>query len=366
MQHALKLERQERSGCKLIGVLAALLAALACGLPGVAEAQPAATRATEGAPAPGASEPTRIVLVARPGMDDLAHRFVAELRSLRFEVLRAADVAAPPTTAELEALALEQGARAAVRVEALESSVDLWLVNPHSHEVIYRRVVSERDPAVAVLRALEILRGALVDLQALRAPPVPRPEPVAAPPPAPPPPPRAPAIRSPWSIRLAAGALLPHAGSDASGAGLLAGHYRFARHFAIDAEAGVSLSAFSVEGSGGRADIRMGALLLGASVVPWPEARVSPSLGLGWGGLGLLSQGRAAAGFRGTTELRFAGLPHTRLRIGLRLSAQSSLSAGLVAGLATPRPVLLLAEQRISNWLNPLLIASLGWEHRFP
>ena len=126
-------------------------------------------------------QPTRIALVAAPDLEDLANRFAAELASLHFEVVR---VAAGPesTPAALEALARDQQARAAVRVAAAEGAIDLWLVNPTTHEAVYRRIVAERDPAVAVLRSLEILRGSLIDLRALAPKPVEiaeRPEPVA-------------------------------------------------------------------------------------------------------------------------------------------------------------------------------------------
>jgi hypothetical protein len=104
---------------------------------------------------------------------------------------------------------------------------------------------------------------------------------------------------------------------------------------------------------------------VGASVIPWSDARLSPSLGLGWGGLGIWSQGSAAVGFQGSNELAVVGFPHARLRVAAAVSSRSRLTAGLVAGFATPRPVLLFDQERDSNWLNPLLIASFGWEARF-
>jgi hypothetical protein len=308
------------------------------------------------------TEQTRIVLVARSGMDELAHRFVAELRSLRFDVVRAPDAEVAPSTAELESLAVSENARAAVRVEALESSVDLWLVNPQTHEVVYRRVVSDRDPAVAVLRALEILRGALIELQALQPEP---PPPPARAPPAPPPSPPPPPEPSRWSLGLAGAALLPHAGSELAGALVLFGQYRFASRFGFDLEPFGSLHAFSIGGAGGRADVRLWGVLLGASVIPWGDSPFSPSLGLGWGGLGIWSQGSPAAGFQGSNNLAVVGFPHARVRFGVPVSSRSRVTAGLVAGFATPRPVLLFDQERDSNWLNPLLIASLGWEARF-
>lgn len=314
-----------------------------------------------------AAEPTRIVLVASPGMDELANRFVAELRSLRFDVVRAPDAAVAPTTAELEALAVTQQARAAVRVEAVESSVDVWLVNPQSHEVIYRRVVSDKDPAVAVLRSLEILRGGLVDLQALR--PEPEPEPQR---PQPPPQIPVPAKRdvvaarpfSAWSFGLGGAVLLPHAGNAASGDAALGVHYRLNQHFALHADGYIPLSHFEVKGTGGSADLYLGGLLLAATVSPLGERAVTPSLGLGVGSLMVYALGHASDGFRALNTSAFATLPHARAGLGFRLAPRLWLTTGLTAGLATPRPVLVLADQRNSNWLNPLLIATLAIEGR--
>jgi hypothetical protein len=74
--------------------------------------------------------------------------------------------------------------------------------------------------------------------------------------------------------------------------------------------------------------------------------------------------GEASDGYRGLNASAFATMPHARAGLGFRLAPQLWLTANLTAGFAAPRPVLVLADQRSSNWLNPLLIAALAIEGR--
>jgi hypothetical protein len=317
-----------------------------------------------GAEAGEPSQTTRIVLVASPGMEELAARFVAELGSLRLDVVRAPDAEIAPSAAELEDLARGHRARAAVRVSRTGATVELWLVNPETHEVLYRRVVTEGDPAVAVLRSLEILRGALVDLQALEAEPAlqAKPEPargaIANPREAYEP------AKAPHPLWLAvSGTLLAARAGRGLGGGATAGvHGRVGSRFVLHAEVLGPLSEWSVEGQGGSAKIRAGAATLGALVLPWDGEAVTPALGLGVGVLALQTRGEARTGYRGASDLSLAAFPHGRLELGIALTSSVRLKGAFVAGFAAPRPVLLFAEQREEAWLNPLFLSSVGVE----
>jgi hypothetical protein len=306
------------------------------------------------------SKPTRIVLVAAAGLDELAHRFAAELRSLHFDVVRAAETAEPQAPNALEALALDEHARAAVRVAAAEGALDLWLVNPTTHEAVYRRIVAEKDPAVAVLRSLEILRGSLVDLRALAPPPespparraLPLPPVVREP---------APASRATW-FGVSVAATSRDARSAPAWGALAAFHTAVASKFSLHAEALVPLSEWQVSGEGGRVNAWAGALTVGGSVAPWGERALTPTLGLGVGALALHTRGEATAGFRGTSDLNLVAFPHGRLGASLQISAGLRATGLFLAGFAAPRPVLLFAEERNAAWVNPLLLGALGLE----
>lgn len=305
---------------------------------------------------------TRVVLVASPGMEELVVRFIAELGSLRLEVVRAPDTEVLPSMAELERLAQEHAAGVAVRVAKAGRAVDLWLVNPESHELIYRRVVAEGDPAVLVLRSLEILRGALIDLRALAEAPSPPPRAAVRPPPqqAPAAEPAAPA--PPFWLGLSGALVAAHAGRSLGGGALLALHRRVGSRFALHAEVLAPISAWNVEGEGGTAKVRLGAATVAGIVTPWGEQTFTPGLGLGLGMVALHTRGEARAGFRGASALNAAFFPHARLELGLSLTVWLRLRAALSAGFASPRPVLLFGQNREESWLNPLAISSLGAE----
>jgi hypothetical protein len=314
-----------------------------------------------------ASGPTRVVLLASPGMEELVVRFIAELGSLRLEVVRAPDTESVPSMVELERLAELHAARVAVRVSKAGSAVDLWLVNPQTHELIYRRVVAEGDPAVLVLRSLEILRGALVDLRAFAEAPSPARRPVARQPP--PPAPALPAEPEPdappfW-FGISGALVAPHAGQSVGGAASIALRRRVGSRFALHAEALAPIDAWSVDGEGGTAKVRLGAATLAGIVTPWGERALTPGLGLGLGMLVIQTRGEAQAGFRGESELNAALFPHARLELALSLTAWLRLRAALAAGFASPRPVLLFGQNREESWLNPLLLSSLGVEIAF-
>jgi hypothetical protein len=307
-----------------------------------------------------------VVLVAEPGMDDLVRRFTAELDSLRLEVVRAPDAETAPAMAELEQLAQSNVARVAVRVGRAGRAVDLWLVNPETHELVYRRVVAGGDAAILVLRSLEILRGALIDLRAVQEEPAPA-EPAVAPskPSEIAPLPAVQPTRSSW-LGLSGAWLAPHAGRDFGAGAQLALHQRLSSRFALHAEILAPLKGWSVAGEGGRAKVWLGSATCAALVNPWGDAKLSPGLGLGLGALGIHTRGEADEGYEGTRGLHAALFPHGRLELAFGATEWLRLRAALVAGFATPRPVLLFAEKREESWLNPLLISSFGVEVALP
>lgn len=326
-------------------------------------------QAPQSEPVPArAGAPTRVALVAGPGIEELVVRFVAELDSLRLEVVRPPDVAIPlPSTSELERLAEEQGARVAVGISRAGKAVDLWVVNPQSHEVVYRRVVAEGDPAILVLRSLEILRGALVDLRAVEQEPTAPMRRVAPPKTEPEARELAPPTEAPASwLGLSGGLIGPHAGRSLAPSLLLTLHQRLDSRFALHAEALAPLHDWEVEGDGGRTKVWLGGVTLAGLVNPWSDRMFSPGLGLGVGALALHTRGQPDEGYRGASGLTTAIFPHARFELALTLTVWLRVRAAVVAGFATPRPVLLFGDTREQTWLNPLLSSSLGAEAALP
>lgn len=313
-----------------------------------------------------AAQGTRVLLVASPGMEELVLRFAAELDSLRLETVRVPDRVGGPTVSELERLAVEHSARVAVRVSKSGRAIDLWLVNPGSQELVYRRIVAEGDPAVQALRSLEILRGALTDLRAVEAAPEPPPA-LATERPAPEALPASPAPSNPSTWLGASGALLaPHLGRSLGFGGLVTLRRRLAPHLALHAELLAPFSGFTVRGEGGRARVWLGGASGAAIVQPWGDGRLAPGAGLGVGLLALRTRGDAEAGYEGASDLNVAAFPYARAELGFGVTRWLRLRAAVLAGFATPRPVLLFGDERAESWLNPLLASSLGAEVALP
>jgi hypothetical protein len=344
-----------------LALLALSAASALCSATSQAAAEP-------GEPGIAAPVPTRVVLIASPGMEELVLRFVAELDSLHLETVRLPAAETGPTVSELEQLAVDHDARVAVRVGKAGRAIDLWLVNPRSQELVHRRIVPEGGPAVQALRSLEILRGALVDLKAVDETPPPPPSPPVAPLPPKPEVPSAPPEPSTPAIWLgASGAIIaPHVGRSLGLAGLVALRRQLSAHFAVQAELLVPFSGWSVVGEGGRARVWLGSASCAALVAPWDDRRLSPALGLGVAVLGLRTKGEAQEGYEAASELNAAVFPHGRVELGIGLAHWLRLRAALVAGLATPRPILLFGDERAASWLNPLVISSLGVEVAVP
>jgi hypothetical protein len=310
----------------------------------------------------------RVVLIASPGMEDLVVRLVAEMHSLQIEVARAPDTTSTTDQLELGRLAQKHHARVAVRVSKAGPAVDLWLVKPQSQELVYRRVMAEGDPAVLVLRSLEILRGTLIDLGMAAASPRPAPA-NESPPPMPavrarrePPPHREP----PFWLGLSGGLVAPRAGSNLGATAGLSLQRELSSRFALRADVLAPLHGLGVNGEGGQARIRLGSANLAGLVRPWRDRTLTPAVGLGVGALAVQVGGEAQMGYTGRNSLALALFPHCRAELGLTLTQGLRLRAALAAGFATPRPVLLFATERQESWLNPLVFSTLGIEIPLP
>lgn len=213
-------------------------------------------------------------------------------------------------------------------------------------------------------RAISRVSAALVDLRAFAETPKPPPRPVAPPQP-PPPAPEPPAPAPPFWLGVSGTLIAAHAGQSVGGGASIALRRRVGSRFALHAEALAPISAWSVEGEGGTAEVRLGTATIAGIVTPWGERTLTPGLGLGVGMVALHTRGQAQAGFRGESELNAALFPHARLELALSLSASLRLRAAQAAGFASPRPVLLFGQNREESWLNPLLLSSLGIEIAF-
>ncbi len=337
-------------------LLRALTLALACS-GGTARAQPV------GAAAPHQHEPpTRILLLAGAGEEPLRARVAAELRSLGFEVATAAAEAATPPAPQLEARARALRASVAVQVSTSGSWLELWLVHPATHELVYRRIAADPDPAVAAFRLLEILRGSLIDLQALAPPVVPT---VRGEPPREreaPSPELAAGRRQPISLLLGSAVARPGGDATASWYALASLRLGLNSRLSLNAFALAPVSRSTMAGPEGHALVTTGLLGAGLGFQPFRERRITPSVGAGVAAVVLHTRGVPNPGFSGTTQLDFAAYPHLRLDVSAAISPLVRFRAELLGGTLAPRPVLLFVDRRAGAWGNALLLAGLGFE----
>jgi len=317
--------------------------------------------------APAQQNPTRtrVVLLAIDSEVPLVARIAAELRSLRFEVVTAKAESLAPSGPELEAVARAYEARAAVQVATGASSIELWLVNLETHELVYRRILADRDPAVAAFRSLEILRGSLIDLQAL-APAITQPEPAK--------PQRklerptnsrpTPASAQPRWLSLSLGAAVANAGNEITPAWYAAASARslLGKHWVLNGFGLAPVSSASIVGDAGSARLRTGLLGAGLSFQPWQDSLLTPAVGAGVAGVVLHTRGMPAAGYSGNTQLDFAVYPHARLEVSAALSRLFRVRADLLGGAVMPRPVVVFADQRVGAWGSSLFIVGLEME----
>lgn len=315
----------------------------------------------ESVPQPSeASGATRVVLLAKDGEEPLVARVGAELRSLRFEVVTAEAQSSTPSGPELEAVARRFGARAAVQVVSSGDSIDLWLVNSETHEVVYRRIVSDRDRAVSAFRSLEILRGSLIDLQALAPTPV---QPVSQtwnPTPKPELPPPTSEKKRPFLLALGVAAGLASGQPGPSWYGLASLRVTLSSRLALNGFVLAPLSTSQIDGEGGFARLKSGLIGGGLSFRPWQERVLTPAFLVGMAAVVLHTRGVPAAGFSGSTQLAFAAYPHAGFELALAIGPIFRLQAELLGGAVVPRPVVLFADRRVAAWGSALFVGGLG------
>jgi hypothetical protein len=243
-----------------------------------------------------------------------------------------------------------------------DASIDLWIVNVRTHEMVLRRVVPGKDPAVTALRSVEALRVSLIDLQALVPPPEPEPprpaemrESVAP-------------ISLPTTRRATMGFELGLAGASGSGAFDPSLHvvaqvqWLLGTHWGIHAIGVAPLMSSHLTGTEGSAQVTFGVLGSGMTWQPLVSNPWTPYLGAGVAGVLLYTRGVPSPGFVGYSQVNLALLPYLRAGSFFSLSGAWRLAVDVLAAASTPEPVVYFENRRASAWGRPLLLGTLGIE----
>ena len=311
----------------------------------------------------------------------LTKRLRAELRALGLHVLvaEAEDV----SLAQLEVRARAAGAALALSTRETREGVELRLVDRVTGKMLLREVLerdlSSRDPdALLALRALELLRASLLELELTH-------------------PPRGEVAPTNALREATRRSMVPSERARSSSAS------NRAHGFEESVLAGVGVSAFAHLGQT-RPESGLSALLLWqptakAGVAIWgtipfgavdvttaegaayvrsqvfvaglrfsplpPDEWLQPTLGAGAAMLWLSVAGtRARSDLVLTSEEIAAGGPYAEMGGGLRVTPGLTLRAEIRALVAFPRPVIAFADREVTTLGRPFVAASLGVEYR--
>lgn len=116
-----------------------------------------------------AAAPVRVVLITADRDSPTARRFIKELNTLDVEVVTVTgDLSAPSIRKELERVATEQHAFAAVRIVPTGNEAEVWVADRVTGKTLVREVISgsdagQFDEAVS-LGAVELLRASLLEV----------------------------------------------------------------------------------------------------------------------------------------------------------------------------------------------------------
>ncbi len=317
-----------------------------------------------------AGERETVVLVAPTG-DVFETRMRAELESMGFDVVVQGQLQGEPKGVLAVARIVAGPPR---RIEVVVVSTDESLRVPSRTAIIDASAAD--DESVVSVRAAEQLRAFFQPLRPPTPPPPPPEKPTPSPPvrldaiplsPASPPPlqiladaprPRT-ARHETWLLSLGVGPAF-----DVGGVGVdlaLSGRLRLGDWIAVGAFVVAPLTATTVEGTGGTADARTGALgadLALALDLAGGDVLVMPSIG--FGGAVLTTTGNASSPYSADSDSAVSAMPFGRLEIAPRIAGPVRLSAQGLVGVAVPTVAVRFAEKEVATWGAPWAAATVG------
>jgi hypothetical protein len=350
------IQRPSKSLALVMSVLTTLAFFAALALPRVARADDAEQR--------------RVVGVLALPDDPLADRLRAELTSVGYGVIVTGSPDRDASRAAIEVLARRLDAVGLLRVVPPESEVEVWVIDRVASsatrgratlvEVVRPEVVSTAPPehatTVIAVRAVEILRASLAEVDAGRIPvEVARPvRPTAAAPR------RVDPDPDPFAVRVGPAIL----GSTASAHRVLSQPLVAALAEVSWVPSRIGVRAFAVApltygtayGSEGSVRIRPWTLgLAGRLELAAHNAKVQPSLGTGlaleWVRVGAV----ANAPYRAQSDSAYSLLPFVDARLSMRITPVLTLVSDALLGYAVAEPTVRIAGRTVAGWGRPMV-----------
>jgi len=312
-----------------------------------------------------------------------------ELELLGLEV----EVVMPAPGADLAALARDHGAAAVARVEDWPPEIVLWVdasqTSGASPSASPEMRVSESlsgaiEPGLLALRAVELLRGRLLPVPLSQADGGTDAAPEAAPTPSlaagvapvataaslPTAAPSSEPLRSaprlpPTSGRLHLGPalLMSPGGVPVAPALRVGGAWRVAGPVELGGFAMVPLTAGTVTAAEGQIELRVLAFGAGVNVLfTNPAAPLALHAGGGLGVAAFFFEGQAAPPWVSASGSQWSAMPFVEAGVGYRFTPMLGARADLLAALARPEPVLVIAGREVASFGSPALFASVAVE----
>ncbi|MEM6990792.1 MAG: hypothetical protein AAF721_09850 [Myxococcota bacterium] len=309
----------------------------------------------------------RVAIVAASASDPLVIALQGELGTLGFAADTVVERDAEVTYKDLRAVGQQRAVTAAIWISPDHGEIVIWVDDRGNGRTIIRELPAESESEdVVVLRAVELLRASLRELQSTDAPsesdgpdpvePVPQPRVRAEPKPE----------RPRWLVDLGPGLTAAPGGVGVSAS--VGASLRFMPHRVI----GVRVAALAptlgprVEGAEGSARVSIAHVVAGPHVVlVSPKRRLQPDLGLGLGLSVVRVDGQATTPFVGQTDhvVGFAA----RLGAGLAVVLHPSWALRLdaAAGVTTPTARVAFGARTIARFGQPFGLGVLAVEGRF-
>lgn len=330
-----------------------------------------------------AAAPVRVVLITADRDSPTARRFIKELNTLDVEVVTVTgDASAPSIRKELERVAAEQHAFAAVRIVPTGNEAEVWVADRVTGKTLVREVISgtdagQFDEAVS-LGAVELLRASLLEVATdteLKGDLGPNAAATKLLPP-----PKSPALpKTPDASALPAATTLPAFMAVGVGPSIDLGFGQLGAAGAVE----LDLKVVGASGWGGellyrvpfsaqelrreQGDVFLQAreLALMGCYAPVVGAWL-PALGLGAAAASIVTEGQADATMVTRKEQRLRWLAIARAGIGYRILPSVGVRLDATAGYSTTPLVIRVANRNAAEYGRPFGAIALGIELRLP
>jgi len=320
--------------------------------------------AREAGPALAAEKP-RVVVIEDPAETTILPRLRAELEGLDLDVRTVARPADEELPRDLVESARQLGAVAAFRIIVEKDRADVWIADRLTGKVVLRELLprgAQIDGRLVALRAVELLRASLLELE------LPRAVPQGELPPSPALTERTGLLPERERFSLAAGAaFLWSPGGCTPGWGVAASVGWRPTWIGVRLSGGSVLAPATLDRLEGRGDVTTRWLALEAFVQPRPARRsLRPRAGLGLAGLSTDLRGVAEFPHPTHEHTVYTLAPIASLDIGWAVHRRARLALG-VAYLRPLRGVdILIAGQSAGTYGRDIVLANLGLDVVLP